>query len=54
MKNDDYFERFENILEMDMVGELVESEKEKLISELLEEIGGILESPVYFQKKNGS
>jgi len=49
METDAYFERFESILELEMLGELGEGEKEKLIVELLEEIGRILESPVRFQ-----
>jgi len=49
MEIDAYFERFENILELELLGELAEGKKEKLIAELLEEIGRILESPLHLR-----
>ncbi|MFC4711773.1 hypothetical protein [Planococcus dechangensis] len=49
MRFDAYFERFEYILELEMLGELEEGEKEKLMAELLEEICRILESPIHLQ-----
>ena len=49
MGSDAYFECFERILELEVLGELKEGEKEKMIAELLEEINGIIEAPIHFQ-----
>jgi hypothetical protein len=49
MRFNDYLEQFEYIIELDVLGKLTDSEKERRFAELLENVCKILDSPLHLQ-----
>lgn len=49
MSFNDYVEQLEYIIELDVLGKLTDSEKERMFADLLERVCRILESPLHLQ-----